>query len=106
MIALPIAAAALNSWTDNGSKEVLVAEIAGIYVFGLFWCVKSWELGKSDGERDIARGRVVRVRGGALARVPLQAGAEAKRTFYPTELRTDGVTAMTASATANADARP
>jgi hypothetical protein len=82
MIALPMAAVLLDHFLGGG-KAVLGAEIAGIYVFGAYWCVKSWELGKSDAERDIARGRIVRVHRKGLVRLPTGAAAAPRSLVYP-----------------------
>jgi hypothetical protein len=83
MIVAPLVAVALDHWLSDGGKTVVLAEIAGIYTFASFWCVKSWELGKSDAEQDIARGRVVRVKGLGLVRASRSASAIPPALVYP-----------------------
>jgi hypothetical protein len=83
MIIAPLASVALDHWLSDGGKTVVLAEVAGIYTFASFWCVKSWELGKSDAEHEIARGRVVRVRGRGLVRVQRPPAAAQPSLVYP-----------------------
>jgi len=103
MIIAPLAAVALDHWLSDGGKTVVLAEVAGIYTFASFWCVKSWELGKSDAEQEIARGKVVRVRGRGLVRVPRPAAAAPRSLVYPATVHPGTLTSTNGGATDDSD---
>lgn len=58
MVVLPLSAACLKFFAPLREWTVFFVEVAGIYVFALYWLLKSYEISQTDLDRNVALGNV------------------------------------------------
>jgi len=58
MVACPLGAWALLSFTPARTSTIFFVEFAGIYVFGTYWAIKTCEASKSDMDKHASRGHL------------------------------------------------
>jgi hypothetical protein len=58
MVALPVIAWILISSVPGQKSAIFAVELVGIYVFAMYWVIKSHEVSQTDSDRKAARGKL------------------------------------------------